>query len=103
MKIVMIGGGSCNWSPKLICDIIHEESLDGFEIWLEDIDLKSAERIKAAGERLAKDNNRKLTFIVTDDEDAAFRGADIILITISTGGLTTMRPDVELPERYGIY
>jgi alpha-galactosidase len=103
MKIVMIGGGSCNWSPKLICDIIHEESLDGSEIWLEDIDLKAAERIKAAGERLAKDNNRKLTFIVTNDEDAAFRGADIILITISTGGLTTMRPDVELPERYGIY
>ena len=47
MKIVMIGGGSCNWSPKLLCDIIHEESLDGSEIWLEDIDLKAAEKIKA--------------------------------------------------------
>ena len=103
MKIVMICGGSCNWSPKLICDIIHEESLNGSEIWLEDIDLKAAEKIKAAGERLAKDNNRQLKFIVTNDEEAAFRGADIILITISTGGLKTMRPDVELPERYGIY
>ena len=103
MKIVMVGGGSCNWSPKLICDIIHEESLDGSEIWLEDIDLKAAEKIKAAGERLAKDNHRNLTFIATSDEDAAFREADIILITISTGGLTTMRPDVELPEKYGIY
>ena len=103
MKIVMVGGGSCNWSPKLICDIIHEESLDGSEIWLEDIDLKAAEKIKAAGERLAKDNGRRLTFIVTADEDTAFRGADVILITISTGGLTTMRPDIEIPERFGIY
>jgi len=103
MKIVMIGGGSCNWSPKLICDVIHEECLDGSEIWLEDIDLKAAEKIKAAGERLARDNNRNLKFIVTDNEEEAFKGADIILITISTGGLTTMRPDVELPEKYGIY
>ena len=74
----MIGGGSCNWSPKLICDIIHEESLNGSEIWLEDIDLKAAEKIKAAGERLAKDNNRQLKFIVTNDEEAAFRGANSI-------------------------
>lgn len=99
----MIGGGSCNWSPKLICDIIHEDCLDGTEIVLEDINLDAARKIKAAGERLAKDNNRKLKFTVTDNEEKAFKGADVILITISTGGLETMTPDVELPEKYGIY
>ncbi len=103
MKIVMIGGGSCNWSPKLICDIIHEDCLDGSEIVIEDLDLDAANKIKNAGERLAHDNGRKLKFTVTDNEEKAFRNADVILITISTGGLATMRPDVEIPERFGIY
>ena len=99
----MVGGGSCNWSPKLICDIIHEECLDGAEIVLEDIDLEAAERIRKAGERLVRDNGRHIRFTVTDNEEKAFRNADIVLITISTGGLATMRPDVEIPEKYGIY
>ena len=30
-------------SPKLICDILQEGSLNGSEIWLEDIDLKAAD------------------------------------------------------------
>lgn len=103
MKIVMVGGGSCNWSPKLICDIIHEDCLDGSEIVIEDLDLDAANKIRSAGERLAHDNGRKLKFTVTDNEEKAFKNADIVLITISTGGLVTMRPDVELPEKYGIW
>lgn len=99
----MIGGGSCNWSPKLICDIIHEDCLDGSEIIIEDIDLDAANKIKNAGERLAKDNGRKLKFTVTDNEEKAFKHADVVLITISTGGLGTMRPDIEIPEKYGIF
>lgn len=99
----MIGGGSCNWSPKLICDIIHEDCLDGSEIVIEDIDLEAANKIKSAGERLARDNGRKLKFTVTNNEEKAFKNADVVLITISSGGLITMRPDVEIPEKYGIY
>ncbi len=30
-------------------------------------------------------------------------GADHVLVTISTGGLQSMRPDLEIPEKYGIY
>ena len=103
MKIVMVGGGSCNWSPKLICDMIHEDWIDGSEIVIEDINLDAARKIRAAGERLARDNGRKLKFTVTDNEEKAFRGADIVLITISTGGLSTMTPDVHIPEKYGIF
>ena len=74
MKIVMVGGGSCNWSPKLICDMIHEDWIDGSEIVIEDINLDAARKIRAAGERLARDNGRKLKFTVTDNEEKAFRG-----------------------------
>lgn len=103
MKITMVGGGSYTWSPKLICDIMHEDSLSGSEIVLLDINPKAAEDVKAAMEKIAADNNKKFKFVATSNEDDALRDADVILITISTGGFTTMRPDVELPERYGIF
>ena len=103
MKIAMVGGGSCLWSPKLICDMIHEKSLDESEIVLEDIDLRAADRIRCAAERLARDNRSRLRFTITDNEEKAFENADVVLITISTGGLETMRADVEIPEKYGIY
>lgn len=103
MKIVMIGGGSFSWSPKLICDLLNEECLENSVVVIEDINLEAAEQIKAIGERLAHDNGKKIKFIATNNEDEAFRNADIVLITISTGGLETMRPDVEIPEKYGIF
>lgn len=103
MKIAMIGGGSYTWSPKLICDLLQEECLEGSEVVIEDINRTAAEDIKALAERLAKDNHKNFHFSATNREEEAFCGADVILITISTGALETMRPDVELPEKYGIY
>ncbi len=99
----MVGGGSYAWSPKLICDILNEDAMSNSEIYLLDINLKAAEEIKAAGQRLAKDNNKNIKFFATDNEEKAFRSADVVLITISTGGLETMAPDVEIPEKYKIY
>ena len=34
MKIVMIGGGSVLWTPRLGCDLFLEPALDGAELCL---------------------------------------------------------------------
>jgi alpha-galactosidase/6-phospho-beta-glucosidase family protein len=102
-KIVMVGGGSYNWSPRLLCDLIQAPELEGSEIVLLDINLKAAKEMKAAIDRICKDNHKKFTFIATTNEDTAFKDADFVLITISTGGLDMMRHDLEVPEKYGIY
>jgi len=39
----------------------------------------------------------------TNDQQAALKGADFVIITISTGGLTTMAHDMQIPEKFGIY
>lgn len=103
LKITFTGGGSVLWSPKLITDLMHEDSLSGSEIVLFDIDLSAAEKVKAAVERWAKDNHKDFRFVATDKPEIAYRDADFVLVTISTGGLAAMRHDVELPDRYGIY
>lgn len=102
-KITMVGGGSYNWCPRLICDLIQAPELENSDVFLLDINLKAAQEVKAAADRLCKDNNKKFRFIATDSEDEAFKGADFVIITISTGGLDMMRHDIEIPEKYGIY
>lgn len=103
IKITIVGGGSYNWSPILLCDLMHEEELAGSEVILYDINLQAASEIKAAMDRIAKDNGKDFTFTATDKEDVAYTDADFILVTISTGGLKMMSHDVEIPEKYGIY
>ncbi len=102
-KIVMVGGGSYNWCPRLICDLIQAPELEKSDVFLLDINLKAAQDVKAAADRLCKDNNKNFRFIATSNEEEAFKNADFVIITISTGGLEMMKHDIEIPEKYGIY
>lgn len=99
----MVGGGSYNWCPRLLSDLIQTDELTGSEIVLLDPNLKAAGEVKAAAEYMARTLNRKFRFTCTSDERIAFKNADFIIITISTGGLEMMRHDIEIPDKYGIY
>jgi galacturan 1,4-alpha-galacturonidase len=102
-KIVFVGGGSYNWAPRIISDMLQTPELDGSEVWLLDINPVAAEEVKAAAEKMCATLNSNFSFIATCDEDSAFKGADFIIITISTGDLEMMRFDLKVPEKYGIY
>lgn len=102
-KIVMVGGGSYNWCPRLLSDLIHTDELEGSEIILLDLNLKAAQEIQEAMTHLVKTLKRDFRFIATCDESKAFKDADFVVITISTGGLDMMRHDLKIPERYGIW
>lgn len=102
-KIVMVGGGSYNWCPRLLCDLVQTPELENSEVILLDPNLAAANEVKAAADRVCRDNGKKFNFTATSSEDKAFRNADYIIITISTGGLDMMRHDLEIPERFGIY
>jgi alpha-galactosidase len=102
-KIVMVGGGSYNWSPRLLCDLVQTPELENSEVVLLDINLTAAKEVKAAIDRICSDNKKKFHFTATSNEEKAFKDADFIVITISTGGLDMMQRDIEIPERFGIY
>lgn len=97
-KITMVGGGSYNWCPRLICDLIQAPELENSDVFLLDINLKAAEEIKAAADRLCRDNHKNFRFIATANEEEAFNNTDFVIITISTGGLNMMKHDIEIPE-----
>jgi len=102
-KITMVGGGSVNWSPGLIRDFLAHEEFESADFRLLDIDLDAAKCIAAVGGRCVDDWGLGATFLPTKSPARALDGADVVVITISTGGLDAMKHDLAIPQRYGIF
>lgn len=102
-KIVLIGGGSYNWTPTLVRDIVATQDLEGSTITLHDIDSKSLEVMLSLGKRIIEQTGREFKIEATEDRRGALQDAEYVVLTISTGGLEAMRYDLEIPLRYGIY
>jgi alpha-galactosidase len=102
-KIVMMGGGSYNWAPRIICDMMLEPVLNGSDVFLLDPDLAAAGEVKAACCKMSETLGAGFMFVATSSEEEAFSGADFVVIAISTGGLGTMSHDLKIPEKYRIY
>jgi len=102
-KIVIVGGGSYSWCPRLLSDLMQTPEMEGSQIVLLDPNLQAAQEVEAVGEKLASTLGRRYALGVTSNEEAAFRGADFVVITITTGGLDMMAHDLTIPEKYGIF
>lgn len=102
MKIVMIGGGSYSWTPTLAGDLLLTASLSGSHLSLVDINRKAAEDMRQYCQMLSHKLNVDWTISV-DELEAALTGADVVCVSISTGGLAAMHNDYTIPEQYGIF
>ncbi len=102
-KIVLVGGGSYSWGPTVLGNILSKEPLDGAHVVFHDLDPDAADLMHQLAVRSGEVNGASVTFEQTTDRQAAFDGADYVVVTISTGGLSTMRTDLEIPEQYGIF
>ncbi|NQU38692.1 MAG: hypothetical protein HQ523_01935 [Lentisphaerae bacterium] len=102
-RIVIVGGGSNAWTPNIVKDMLLTPSLTEAEYVLFDINKKPADTNKAFLEKLCGELGIKPRITATDSRVKALRGADYIIITVSTGGLNAMAHDLAIPEDYGIY
>ena len=101
-RIVIVGGGSRQWGPKLTTDILTTESLASSTIVLHDIDEASLALMGSYCERINRELGTSATIEATPDRKAALKDADYVAVTITTGGFGSMRHDLEIPEKYGI-
>jgi len=101
MRIVIVGGASRQWGPTLVTDIVRTPSLQQATIVLHDIDEPALERM-ARFATLAAATTGMVSVEATTDRAAALRGADFVVVTISTGGFDSMAHDLEVPARHGI-
>ncbi len=101
-RIVIIGGGSYQWVPKLLVDLVNTQSLADAEIVLQDIDPAPLEPMADFVKHVVGLAGIGMTVSTTTDQRAALAGADYVVVTISTGGFESMRFDLEIPARHGI-
>jgi alpha-galactosidase/6-phospho-beta-glucosidase family protein len=102
-KIAFIGGGSVQWTPKLVTDMAVIEALDGSELILHDIDEDALNLLTRACERISTLAGDTLKIAATLDRTTALRDADFVILCVGIGGLSAMRNDLEIPEKYGVY
>jgi alpha-galactosidase/6-phospho-beta-glucosidase family protein len=101
-RIVFIGGGSYQWTPKLVLDIADTPSLATAEIVIEDIDPAPIPAMVDFVHHVARVRDVSLSATGTTDQRAALDGADFVVVCISTGALDSMHHDIAIPERFGI-
>jgi alpha-galactosidase len=102
MQVTIIGGGSYQWAPKLITDLLGTASLGGLHLVLEDIDPAPLEKMAALAHIADDKLGSKATISTTTDQRAALEGADFVVVTISTGAFNSMAVDIDVPARHGI-
>ena len=101
-RIVIIGGGSHQWVPKLLVDIVNTPSLAEAELVLQDIDPEPLPAMADFVRHVIGLKGIGITVSTTTDQRQALEGADYVVVCISTGAFESMRHDLEIPERHGI-
>jgi alpha-galactosidase len=101
-RVVVIGGGSYQWVPKLFCDLVNTPSLAAGEVVLEDVARVPLDDMLEFARTMVERAGVPMTVRATTDQRDALEGADFVVVTISTGGFNSMAHDLAIPERYGI-
>ncbi len=101
-RIVVVGGGSFQWVPKLLIDLVNTPSLADAELVLQDINPDPLEPMADFVRHVVGLKGVNLTVSTTTNQREALAGADYVVVTISTGGFASMRHDLEIPEKHGI-
>ena len=101
-KIIIIGGGSYTWGPTFMRDIFATPELAGSTLVLQDIVQERVDLVYTLGQKMIQDFNLNFRLEKTLSLEDALQGADFVILTITTGRLESMRPDLEIPAKYGI-
>lgn len=101
--IVMMGGGSYGWTPLLMNDFLLTPGLENSEVRILDVDQKAADLMTRLLRKMVRKSKCSMRIEATGDQKAALKGADFVVVTISTGGFDCFENDVVIPEKYGIF
>jgi alpha-galactosidase/6-phospho-beta-glucosidase family protein len=75
MKIAFVGGGSVQWTPKLVTDMALTGTLAGANLVLHDIDADALDLLTRACERISAEAGETLQVTSTLDRAEALRDA----------------------------
>lgn len=101
-KITIIGGGSAYCAGLMRALAHNAHDFQGCHITLMDVDPDGLELIYTLGSKFFRHADADLTLERTTDRRAALAGADFVVTSFRTGGLSARRLDEKIPLSHGL-
>jgi alpha-galactosidase len=103
IKVAILGAGSAVFARQLMTDLLCTPGLDEGTFALVDIDARRLELAQAMGEKLVDlRGDGRWRVEATADRRQALPGCDYVINTIEVAGLRNVRPDYDIPLKYGV-
>jgi alpha-galactosidase len=102
IKVAILGAGSTVFARQLMADLLCTPGLDQGTFVLVDIDAERLELAQRIGEKLVERSGRAWTVEATTDRLQVLPGCDYVINTIEVAGLRNVRPDYDIPLKYGV-
>src|SRR5438132_12741965 len=101
-KVTMVGAGSAVFARQIITDVLAVEGLDSGVFALVDIDATRLNVAREIPERLVDLFGKDWKVEASTDRREVLPGTDYVVTSIEVAGLQTVRPDYDIPLRYGV-
>lgn len=102
IKVAILGAGSTTFARKLMIDLLCTPGLEQGTFALVDIDAERLELSRRIGDALVERSGRNWAVEATTDRLRVLPGCDYIVNTIEVAGLRNVRPDYDIPLKYGV-
>jgi alpha-galactosidase len=101
-KVTMVGAGSAVFARQIITDILAVDGLDRGVFALVDVDAARLDLARRIAERLVELSGKSWTVEAATDRMEVLEGTDYVVNSIEVAGLQNVRPDYDIPLKYGI-
>jgi alpha-galactosidase len=102
IKVAILGAGSSVFARQLMADLLCTPNLDMGVFALVDVDAERLELAHAIGEKLVTRSGRRWVVEASTDRQPILPGCDYVINAIEVAGLRNVRPDYEIPLKYGV-
>jgi alpha-galactosidase len=102
IKAAILGAGSTVFARELMTDLLCTPGLEKGTFALVDIDRRRLEMAQRLAEKLVAQSGREWKVQAATDRRQVLPGCDYVINTIEVAGLRNVRPDYEIPLKYGV-
>jgi alpha-galactosidase len=102
IRVAILGAGSTVFARQLMADLLCTPGLERGSFALVDIDAERLELAHRIGEKLVERSGRAWTVEAATDRLQVLPGCDYVINTIEVAGLRNVRPDYDIPLKYGV-
>jgi alpha-galactosidase len=101
-KVTFIGAGSAVFARQLMTDILAIEGLDEGVFALVDIDATRLDLARQIAQRLVELTGKRWLVQASTERTEVLTDSHYVINSIEVAGLKSVRPDYDIPKRYGV-